>query len=402
MRSVIVFTILFLFFGSGVGAEPVWPRMREFEISFGVNFTAARNDADIPLYDTDGEIRYWLFCRGDYREIDESEARRLRGQGKEVEDNPYVSWWPLTCYLAPGAERLPEESIGWAIDTLLAPLGTSSRPYQTRAHVSGYDLVGACGKYPEYGRVRHFRLRGFELAFEFMDVEVSSGEPDNAEYAVMQISLRRDSEAQTARAEFSGYVDPFRLTTPPQPRSCDRPLEGKAPSSCIHPVTGDRKDCKPEWAYEPSFTEERPYAVDQSDDALEQTKERRHTRQQSVDWTAPHYLEEGIKLARQAAQARDGEHLGLILPEIPFALFCGEMGTPEWEAIRVDDMGAWNRLWRAMLAHEAFDGFEDLTVEEADLSPNYGIWIRGGIFRFQDGLTVATAIPCDSLLDALH
>jgi len=383
-----------------VRAEPVWPQMREFELSFGVYLNAHRNEINIPQ----GEIRYWIFCRGDNREVDELVARRSQEEGQEVEHNPYGPWWPLACHLNPGARRLPEPEIGWAIGTLLAPLGTPSRPYQTRGKVLGNDLVGACADYPEYGRVRHFRLRGFELTFEFTDIVIEPDTPEltlerpfvsPVEYAVMHISLRRDPMAQTARAEPSGYLDPFRQSVPPQPRSCETPLKGKQPRSCYIPLTKNRGKCKPEWAYEPASFETRPYAVIQD-------KKKRHTKGKEADSFSPQYIEATLEIVRSAARARNGMLLRSILPELPFPLVCGKAGTPEWEALRVAGSDDWNRLWRIMLAHSAFQGFEELNAEEANLSPHYGVWLRGETFRFQAGLTVATKLSCNHLRNALE
>ena len=42
--------------------------------------------------------------------------------------------------------------------------------WDSRGRFNRQELEGACAVYPEYGRVRHFRLRGLELALELSEV----------------------------------------------------------------------------------------------------------------------------------------------------------------------------------------------------------------------------------------
>ncbi|MFQ5348671.1 MAG: hypothetical protein ACE5ED_12690 [Rhodothalassiaceae bacterium] len=107
-------------------------------------------------------------------------------------------------------------------------------------------------------------------------------------------------------------------------------------------------------------------------------------------------------LVRRAAEARDGAVLAPVLPPFPFPLLCGKAGTPEWASLRAADMATWQRLWRAMLDDEAFRGFDHLTAADAAYSSRGGLWLRGETFRIQDGVTVATSLPCGRLRQVLE
>lgn len=66
-----------------------------------------------------------------------------------------------------------------APDTLLTEPTLAVGEAYSRAVVDASELVGACANYPEYGLVRHFRLRGMMITFRYSDVrtkkELTSG-----------------------------------------------------------------------------------------------------------------------------------------------------------------------------------------------------------------------------------
>jgi hypothetical protein len=56
-------------------------------------------------------------------------------------------------------------------DTLLTDITLPGGEAYSRAVVGATDFVGACSNYPEYGLVRHFRLRGMRITFTYSDVK---------------------------------------------------------------------------------------------------------------------------------------------------------------------------------------------------------------------------------------
>jgi hypothetical protein len=60
--------------------------------------------------------------------------------------------------------------------TLLTDEPQQSRDWQSRGRFLASELEGACDKYPEYGAVRHFRLRGMQLTLEISDFKLVSKE----------------------------------------------------------------------------------------------------------------------------------------------------------------------------------------------------------------------------------
>jgi hypothetical protein len=75
------------------------------------------------------------------------------------------------------------------------------------------ELHGDCAIYPEYGRLRHFRLRGMSVTLSFEDVRFkeSNGDarPQLASYK-LRVTVAPDSKAMRDIAESSGYLDPHR------------------------------------------------------------------------------------------------------------------------------------------------------------------------------------------------
>lgn len=165
-----------------------WPAVQPSEVVIGMNWQAEKLYLDLPLFDTYGKIRYRLVCRGgSERHLDELDSK--------LHIN-YVG--PMMCILNAGdheteASLLREESIP---------------PWFTRGQFAYKDIIGNCGSYPEYGRVRHFRLRGFELTLEIIDPEIDNGKVD---YLVFKISVRNDPTATSAIAEPVHYPDPRKL-----------------------------------------------------------------------------------------------------------------------------------------------------------------------------------------------
>jgi hypothetical protein len=89
----------------------------------------------------------------------------------------------------------------------------------------GGDLVDACASYPEYGLLRHFRLRGFELTFSISDLKLNKqGEPEQFK---LRVSLRQDDESKSKTAEKLGYLNPHA-----QGHSCSKIEKGNDRRMC--------------------------------------------------------------------------------------------------------------------------------------------------------------------------
>lgn len=98
------------------------------------------------------------------------------------------------------------------------------------------DLQGACAAYPQYGRQRSFRLRGFELSLALVDLPAVAGGPPGR---ALQVDLHPDPQALAAEAEAPAPPDPDSpghgcLAAPPaaDPFSCRKPEVEVPQPSC--------------------------------------------------------------------------------------------------------------------------------------------------------------------------
>ncbi|WP_150107388.1 hypothetical protein [Pedosphaera parvula] len=165
-----------------------WPRILEVEEVYELDYTKDWIHLQFPIRDAaDSETLYSFICVGGSDEYLDS----LSG----VTGVNFVGW--LGCVLVEGIESFSESSL----------LAEEDDPYwHTRGRVSGADLIGKRGEYPEYGRVRHFRLRGLKLTLEFFDIqETSEGEISKLK---MRVRVVNDPTAHSAFAEPSGYQYP--------------------------------------------------------------------------------------------------------------------------------------------------------------------------------------------------
>jgi hypothetical protein len=97
------------------------------------------------------------------------------------------------------------------------------------------DKVGACGRYPEYGRLRTFRLRGMRVTLEAQEV---TGGAKAAQSFVLVINVTPDLGATTPRADQPGFLDPRRPG-----RSCATVLPGRDVRLCRN-AKGSFEPCK--------------------------------------------------------------------------------------------------------------------------------------------------------------
>lgn len=190
---------------TSLAAESTWPKMKEFDDSFifdtkeeGIKFIK-------PLCDVNGMVRYVFICRGGTDEYIEKHS-----------NSTFVG--PLGCRLSEGDKE---------VETSLLSEDDSA-PWYSRGQYDFRSLLGDCGKYPEYGRLRHFRLRGFELTLSATDI--ITNDRDQLVSFRMNVSLIRDDRITSKQAEQPGYLPPR--------NDCKTIKKGNEPRMCRYPDTG--------------------------------------------------------------------------------------------------------------------------------------------------------------------
>ena len=184
MKRVIYFLVSSLLLlteaNAGFCAASGWPEMAEFSAKVGIETSARSIFLEIPLIDLHGQTQYHFICIG-------GSEKYLDQLGDNSNIN-YVR--PLACRLVDGTTD-PVKSE----ESLLSE--DDSAYWFSRGQIHQFsELTGSCAKYPEYGALRHFRLRGFDLTLVFGDVEVDkAGNPTTSHLQFhcgeMPRSLRR-------------------------------------------------------------------------------------------------------------------------------------------------------------------------------------------------------------------
>jgi hypothetical protein len=189
--------------------KPPWPVMANFSAKVGIETSAEHIFFEFPLKDVHGRTQYTFVCVGGSTEY-------LDKLGDESNVN-YVG--PLSCRLVEGDKDAEKNEA-----SLLSE--DDSAYWFSRGQIHDFqDLVGACGKYPEYGALRHFRLRGFELTLYSGDILVDkAGHPS---YFTLTVSLRRDATALSPTAKQTGYLTPYKAGS-----SCTKILKGNELRMC--------------------------------------------------------------------------------------------------------------------------------------------------------------------------
>jgi len=163
-------------------ASVKWPEVQPFIARIPVRLSAERIAIDIPIRNRSGEIVYVLACRG--------------GNDTYIESLPGNWVQPLMCTLAEGTQ---------ASDVSLLSEDDSAAWF-SRGQFRSEELLGDCGRYPEFGVHRSFRLRGFQLAFDAQNIVTNVG--GDVDTFTLQISLTRDPTATAAKASRPGFLDP--------------------------------------------------------------------------------------------------------------------------------------------------------------------------------------------------
>lgn len=212
-RMAVIGTIPFLLCLDGLAQAnpPEWTLVREMEETFEV---AQPSAAVIKTYvqSHDGQPLYLFVCRAGLDEYFDTLGINYAGD--------------LDCRLMPA--ELGEVEVNLLVET------SGLAAWYSRGRMFAKELYGSCGDYPEYGRLRHFRLRGMLITLRFFDPQFVSiqGEaaigrrpPVRLQSYKLSFTVEPDPRATGARAEPSGYLDPHK-SVPENPRSCDIVLTG--------------------------------------------------------------------------------------------------------------------------------------------------------------------------------
>lgn len=200
----ILIVIFFLLWPVGVSFAEDWPKVRPMEAEVGFDTKMSRFDFRVPIYGVNGKPLYWFLCKAGHEDDPDNYNDFEYGSGL------------LAC-------RLGLYQKGF--NNFLAE--DDQAVWYTRGSITTSQLLGQCGKYPEYGRVRNFRLRGFKLTIEMKSLVIKS---DKLEYFIMKISVVSDPSATRRRAESTGYLRPGR-------EGCKKILKGTEPRYCRNPET---------------------------------------------------------------------------------------------------------------------------------------------------------------------
>ena len=99
--------------------------------------------------------------------------------------------------------------------TLLTDNPHQSRDWESRGRFLADELVGSCARYPEYGAVRHFRLRAMRITLSLTDIVFDKSPGVRSASGLIGLSSFRfafsvvpDSTAHSEIAELSGYEQP--------------------------------------------------------------------------------------------------------------------------------------------------------------------------------------------------
>jgi hypothetical protein len=190
-----------------------WPEVRPRRQS--VKITSSPLAADFRILGKDGTPLYRIECHN-----------------SEYVDRDFIYSGDFECRLT----ALYED---FTYPTLFTDDPHTTRDWQSRARFLSQELVGKCFNYPEFGAVRHFRLRGMRITLAMGEIVFSStlqrGSPDLRAFR-FDVVVERDAGARSAITEPVAYGYPPWL----HPGSDDdRTLD------CSHVRTADRQEAIP-------------------------------------------------------------------------------------------------------------------------------------------------------------
>ena len=201
--NVIIFFCIFII--PCLAKDIQWPAMKEFTVDFPIQTNAEKLEFVKLLEDVNGTGKYLFVCRGGSTEYLD-----------KLTDQTQINYaGALGCRLIEGDKETEFSLLAEGDDA----------PWHTRGQYFNFkEITGDCGNYPEYGKLRHFRLRGFELTLLAKDFIYNKGNLDSFK---LQISLRRDLKIKSSYTEQTGYITPYQLG-----KSCKTIIKGNEPRMC--------------------------------------------------------------------------------------------------------------------------------------------------------------------------
>lgn len=188
-----------------------WPEVSEAEFHIGISPSDQRIGFSFPVKGKDGRLLYQFSCDG-------GSASYLNSISTDV-----VTYVPdMMCLLNEG----PSKS-----EASLLAEGTEP-PWHTRGQYRWSDLVAACGSYPEYGRFRHFLVRGMRVTLEATNFQMSEG---RIVHFMLNVTVANDQTAASSRSAPPGYLQPE--------RDCTTIKRGTGPAYCRN-VAGSYEPCR--------------------------------------------------------------------------------------------------------------------------------------------------------------
>ncbi|MGO8987888.1 MAG: hypothetical protein ACLQGU_22820 [bacterium] len=212
MKISIVYVILIAMItiipSSALSDSPTpWPNIQAIppgEVIFHFSYPFETH-ADYAIFTTDKNVVYILDCQL----------------------GPYTSWeyiysWDFECRLSTEkpdtvTHKYNDEFPAIPYDTLLSTDRERSGVWEGRGQFFWGELQPNCAQYPEYGRIRHFRLRGMELTLEVKNVKFGPRCKDDPFLTYrketiirldLEVTARQDPSALSPVAEPSKYLNP--------------------------------------------------------------------------------------------------------------------------------------------------------------------------------------------------
>lgn len=176
-------------------SKPSWPLIKECKYEF--DFTNANTaSVSITLQDTKGTGVYHFECHNYLYESDT--------------DFDYSGDFECKLTSLYSKENLP---------TLLTSDPNQPADWWSRGRFLADEIKGRCAAYPEYGRVRTFRLRGMQLRLELSDIVFASTEVDYLKNVRLKsfrfkFEAKPDSSVSTALAECPNVPPCLEITAP--------------------------------------------------------------------------------------------------------------------------------------------------------------------------------------------
>jgi hypothetical protein len=191
------------------GRSPLWPPVVPLDTRAQL-VDREKENVDLKILAQDGKPIYFLEC---YL-------------------NAYSHEDPAFDYSGDFECRLSSLGSKDSYSTLLTDVEGATRDWQSRGRFLIEELSGVCATYPEYGRIRHFSLRGMNLTIEVEGLEIETGSKfangpwDRERIRRLNVHIKVDVDP-TADSEIATppkYLEPPR-TTPGDPKDLSRRCE---------------------------------------------------------------------------------------------------------------------------------------------------------------------------------